>query len=258
MSTNPSSPSPSLRSRWLAAGALATLLVVALAVPNLGPRSTLAVDPASGTPEHTISVTGVGRVTIAPDVADVRVGVQLTRPTVKEARDAAAAAMTKVVASLKANGVADKDIQTSILSLQPTYDYGTGGGAAKLTGYMLTNSVSATVRDLGRLSDVVDGAMAAGATTVDGISFRVEDQAGAEAQARTAALAQAKATAEALASGAGVMIVGVASITESSSMPAPIPYAAASKAAGALDAATPVQVGTNEVEVSVSVSYLID
>ena len=249
---------PSPRTRWLGTGALATLLVVALATPALGPRSASAVDPTATAPEHTISVTGVGRVTIAPDVADLRLGVQLTRPTVKAARADAAAAMTKVIAALRSAGIAEKDIQTAALSLQPMYDYRSGGNQGKLTGFMITNAVSATVRDLDRVSDAVDGAMAAGATTVDGITFRVEDQAAAEAQARTQAMAQAKAKAQQLASAAGVSIVGVASIAEGSgSVPVPMPYAAGAKAA-ALDVATPIQVGTNEVEISVSVTYLID
>ncbi len=258
MSPVPSTAAPSLRLRWLAAGALAAILVVALASPSFGPRPTLAVDPAATTPEHTITVTGTGRVMVVPDVADVRVGVQVTRPTVKEARDTAAAAMTKVIAALKTAGIADRDIQTSVLSLQPVYEYPPGGGQGKLTGYTLSNAVSATVRDLERVSDAVDGAMAAGATTVDGIVFRVEDPAAAEGQARAAALAQAKAQAEALASGAGVTIVGVASITESSSSPMPMAFAPSAKASGALDVATPVQSGTNEVDVSVTASYLID
>jgi uncharacterized protein YggE len=249
---------PSLRTRWLGTGALAALLVVALATPSLGPRSARAVDPTGTTPEHTISVTGLGRVTIAPDVADLRLGVQLTRQTVKAARADAAAAMTKVVAALRAAGIAEKDIQTAALSLQPMYDYSNGGSQGKLTGFMITNVVAATVRDLERVSEAVDGAMAAGATTVDGVTFRVEDQAAAEAQARTQAIAQAKAKAEQLASAAGVSIVGVASIAEGSgSVPVPMPYAAGAKAA-ALDVATPIAVGTNEVQVSVSVSYLID
>lgn len=258
MSSRPSTPSPSLRARWLGAGAIAAVLVVALAAPSFGPRSTLAVDPTSATPEHTITVTGTGRVMVAPDVADVRIGVQVTKPTVKEARDTAAAAMTKVVAALKAAGIADKDIQTSVLSLQPVYDYPPAGGQGKLTGYMLTNAVSATVRDLARVADAVDGAMAAGATTVDGISFRVEDQAAAEAQARTAALDQAKAQAQQLATAAGVAITGISSIAESSSSPVPVAYREAAKAAGAADLSTPVQLGTNEVDVSVTVAYLID
>jgi hypothetical protein len=251
-------PVPGPRIRLLAVGALSALLVVACAIPALGPRSTLAVDPTDQAPEHTISVSGTGRVTIAPDVADLRLGVQITKPTVKEARDAAAASMTKVVAALRAAGIAEKDIQTSILSLQPVYDYSTNGAAPKLTGYQLTNTVAVTLRDLDRISDAIDGAMTAGATTMDGVTFRVDDPSAAEGQARTAAMADAKARAQALASAAGVTITGVASISESyAPTPTPMPYAGALKAE-APSVATPVQPGLSEVQVDVSVVYLID
>jgi len=250
-------PVPGPRIRLLTVGALSALLVVACAIPALGPRATLAVDPGQA-PEHTISVSGIGRVTIAPDVADLRLGVQITKPTVGEARDAAAVAMANVVAALRAAGIAEKDIQTSILSLQPVYDYNTDGSAPKLTGYQLTNTVAVTIRDLDRVSDAIDGAMTAGATTMDGVTFRVDDPGAAEDQARTAAMADAKEKAQSLASAAGVTITGVASISEGySPTPTPIPYAGALKTEAA-DVATPVQPGVTEIQVNVSVAYLID
>ena len=107
------------------------------------------------------------------------------------------------------------------------------------------------------ISDVIDGALAAGATTLNGITFRVDDPSAAEAQARVAAMQDARAKADQLAKAAGVSITGVASITEQSeNVPVPVPYFAA---AGGADkaASTPVQAGTNEVDVSVSVVYLI-
>jgi uncharacterized protein YggE len=254
MSTSPITPVAALRARWLTAGALAALLVVVFAAPALGPRPVSGVDPTA-TGEHTISVNGMGRVIVSPDVADIQVGVTLTRPTVKAARADAAAAMTKVVAALRAAGIADKDIQTSVLSLSPTYDY-SKSGQGKITGYQLSNAVSATVRDLDRISDALDGAMSAGATTVGGITFRVDDPASAQAQARDQAMAQARAKADQLATAAGVRITGVASISESSSAPTPVAYERTfAPAAG--DVATPVEIGTNEVDVTVSVSYLI-
>ena len=99
------------------------------------------------------------------------------------------------------------------------------------------------------------GRWAAGGTTLDGITFRVDDPTGAEAQARTQAMKQARAKADALASAAGVTIVGVASISEQSSpTPWPVPYAGAARAD---EAATPILPGTSEITVSVSVVYLI-
>jgi uncharacterized protein YggE len=241
---------------WLAVGAFAGLALAVAFGPALVTRPAQAADPAT-TPEHTISVSGIGRVTTVPDVADVGVGVTITRAKVRDAQAAAATAMQAVIASLKAAGIADKDIQTTMLSLQPVYDYSVNGNPPKLTGYQIVNTVQATVRKLDTISDVIDGALAAGATTLNGITFRVDDPSAAEAQARDAAMKNARAKADALAKDAGVSITGIASITEQSgSVPVPMPFL---QGAGAADkaVATPVQVGTNEVDVTVNVVYLI-
>ncbi|MFL5681038.1 MAG: SIMPL domain-containing protein [Chloroflexota bacterium] len=248
-------PMPDARIRWLAAGLAAGLLAAAFAGTG-GPHSAFAADP-SVPPEHTISVTGTGRVVVSPDVADLRLGVAVTRPTVKAARSVAADQMSKVIAALKRLGIADKDIQTTGLSLQPNYDYSNNGNPPRLTGYTLSNSVAVTVRDLDKIGDAIDNSLAAGATTFDGVTFRVDDPARAQDEARADAMAQAKAKAQTLATGAGVSIRGVASIAETAS-PTPYPiYFGAERAAAIPDKATPVEVGTNDVTVTVTVSYLI-
>jgi uncharacterized protein len=246
---------PGARTRALATGLAVGALAAALASSALAPRSALAVDPTAPK-EHTISVSGTGRVITAPDVADLRLGVMVTRTTVKDARNVAAAQMNKAIAALKKLGIADKDLQTTGLSLQPNYSYPNGGNP-RLTGYTLSNAVSVTVRDLDKLGDAIDDGLAAGATTLDGVSFRVDDPAKAQDQARKEAMAQAKAKAQTLASGAGVSITGVASISETAAPVPPIYYGGAQFGAIAKDAATPVQVGTNEVIVTVTVEYLI-
>ena len=246
---------PGSRARWLAAGIASGLLVAAIASPAFAPRRTLAADTTTPA-EHTIAVTGAGTVVTAPDVADVRLGVTFTRPTVRAARADAAAAMTKVIAALKALGIADKDIQTTNISLQPAYDYASNANPPRITGYTLSNGVAVTVRDLDKVGDAIDNSLAAGATTVDGVSFRVDDPAKAQQQARTDAMTQARAHANTLAAAAGVAITGVASISETSAQtPYPMFYGAA--AGAAKDVATPVQVGTTDVTITVSVVYLI-
>ncbi|MBP1706234.1 MAG: hypothetical protein H6Q36_1973, partial [Chloroflexi bacterium] len=79
--------------------------------------------------------------------------MDVTRPKVKDARAVAAAQMNRVIAALKAAGIAEKDIQTANLSLQPVYDYSNSGAAPRLVGYRLTNTVAATVRDLDKVGD---------------------------------------------------------------------------------------------------------
>ena len=163
-------------------------------------------DPTS-TP-GSIVVSGTGRVAVEPDVADLRLGVAISRGTVAEARSAAAAAMTSILAAIEAAGVARRDTRTTLLSVQPRYDY-RDGQAPALVGYDLANVVEVTIRDLAALGAVVDGALGAGATSLDGLAFRVEDPSDAEKAARTAAVAQARARAEVLASAADVRLAGV-------------------------------------------------
>ena len=248
-------PLPGIRIRWLATGALAALLTIALGAPALSPRPALASD-SSTSPQHTISVQGTGRVVLTPDVADIRLGVMIQRSTVAQAQQDAATAMSAVIAALKATGIADKDIQTSSLSLQPVYDYNTKTAPPKLIGYQLTNEVTATVRNLGKLADAIDGSLKAGATTMDGVTFRLQDQTAAEKQARIAAIADARAKADTLAGAANVTITGVSSISETSAtQPMPIAFGAAPSADRA---STPVQPGTLDVEIDVAVVYLIN
>ena len=260
MSTTLTIPTPGPRARLLIAGIGVTLFLAATSMPSLAPRSTLAIDASSTTPEHTITVSGTGRVTLKPDVADLHLGVQVNRPSVKVARADAAAAMTKVLAALKALGIADKDIQTSNVSLQPTYDYNSGSNPPRITGFQMSNSVTVTVRDLEKLGDAIDNTLTAGATSLDSVSFRVDNQTAAEAQARQAAMADAKSKADTLAASAGISIAGVASISETSApIPYPINYTFGAAAGAPTDSkvATPIQAGTTDVTINVAVVYLI-
>jgi uncharacterized protein YggE len=253
--TVPLPPRPAV---WLAIGLAGGLLVAAIASPAFAPRPIAGADPTTP-PEHTISVSGTGKVVVSPDIADLRLGVSVTKPKVKAARDAAAQQMTSVIAALKKLGIADQDIKTTNLSLQPVYTYPTNGGTPKLTGYNLTNTVAVTIRDLDKVGDAIDDSIAAGATTMDGVTFRVEDPAKAEEQARKEAMTQAKAKAETLASSAGIRITGVSSITETSApIVYPVPYYGEAVGGAARDVSTPVETGTNEISVSVAVVYLID
>ena len=244
---------PGTRLGLIGLGAVAGLMVATSLAPLGGARPVAA---ATGAAEHTIDVTGTGTVTVKPDIADVRLGVSIQKPSVTEAQAAAAAAMTSVVAAIRKAGVAADDIQTTTVSLSPVYEY-PQGGAQKLVGYQFTNQVAVTVRDLTKVADVIDGSIAAGANTVDGVSFRVNDSVAAEAQARTAAMADAKARAQALAKAAGVTITGVAQITETSA-PVPMPVALGAGMAKPADMATPISTGTNDVVVTVAVSYTIE
>ena len=152
----------------IAAGAL---LVGLLAGPMLnGSHQPSIARAATDTPpEHTIAVAGMGKVTVVPDMATVSLGVNVERDTAKAARQAAADQMTRIVAALKALGIADEDIATANVSLGPVYDYPVNA-QPRIRSYQLQNTVTVTVRDLDKVSDVVDNSVQAGATQVNGIS----------------------------------------------------------------------------------------
>ncbi len=212
---------------------------------------------AESTLPHTISVSGTGRVSVVPDVADLRLGVTITSKTVEAARSASATVMTGVIGALRELAIAPEDIQTTNLSLSPAYDYSSNLNPPRLTGYTLTNAVAVTVRDLATVGAVIDSSLGAGATSLDSISFRTRDVAAAETTARTAAVADARAKAEVLAAAAGVSIAGVAAIIESGTPEVAPVYRGSMAKLAIADVSTPVEAGTNEVAISVSVTFLI-
>ena len=209
------------------------------------------------TPEHTISVSGSGKVVVTPDMATVRLGVVIERETAKQAREAAAERMSNVIAALKKLGIKDEDIATGMISLGPVYDYSVSGNA-RIRGYQLSNLVTVTVRDLTKVSDVLDDTVIVGATTVDGISFDIADRTAAEAKAREAAVKDAKAKAQTLADGVGAHISGVAQMSESVSTPVWYDKGFAPSAGADGAAQTPVMPGSQDVVITVQVSFLID
>ncbi len=220
--------------------------------PIRWPSSSIMTDTPAGS---TITVSGTGRVAVEPDVADLRMGVSIARPTVDTARADAAAAMTAILAAIRAAGVVDRDIRTTLVSVQPRYDY-RDGKPPVLTGYELSNVVEVTIRDLAGLGNVIDGSLTAGATSMDGLSFRVDEPADAERAARLAAMAQARSRADVLAEAAGVAITGVSEVVEGGGGSPGYPQAKAARMMMS-DAATPVEGGTTEISVSVTVTYQI-
>lgn len=261
MSSSPTPTSPV--TRWVVVAAVGALLIGLVAGPVLAgavaPKPYAPVNGATDQPpEHTISVAGSGKVVVVPDMGTVTLGVLIERNSAKAARQAAAEAMSRVVASIKALGIDEKDIATANVSLQPVYDY-PDNVAPRLRGYQLHNTVTVTVRDLDKLSDVLDDGVQAGATSVDGIAFDVADRAAAEAKAREAAVADARAKAEALASGLGVRIQGVASVSEQVSSPVWYDRMAGARLAAPAEAGadTPILAGTTDIVITVQVSFLI-
>ena len=234
---------------------LSTLLVIMLA--GCEPQIVTPLLPSAES--RTIHVTGNGSVVGDPDIATLNLGVSVEKASVEEARETAASTMTAVIESLKANDVAEKDIQTENFSIYPQYDYTDDGRV--LRGYRVNNTVSAKVRALESLSDIIDDAAGAGGdiVVVNSIQFMIEDSTPLQTQARALAVKNAEAKAQTLAEAGGVTLGKPVTITEMSAGGGP-PIAFAESAALAADSArssTPVQAGELTVTVNVTIVYEI-
>ncbi|MFD4180428.1 SIMPL domain-containing protein [Rhodococcus sp. NPDC058514] len=228
----------------------AALAAVGLLAAGCGDGTDAA--PDSSAPPG-ISTQGTGKVSGTPDTLTVMLGVQT------QARDAAGALAENaekanaLIDTLKGKGVRAEDIQTSGLSVQPTYD----PNSSTITGYQVTNQVTATVHDVGAAGGLIDAAAAAAgdAVRVQQTSFSIADDSDLREQARADAVRQAQAQASQIAEAAGVELGKVRSITEvPAAGPTPYPYPGA-----ALDRApTPIEPGGQELTVTVAVVYDID
>jgi uncharacterized protein YggE len=205
--------------------------------------------PAAERVEKLLTVTGEGTVAATPDSAVIRLGVSSQGKTARAASDANAREMTVVLAAIKESGVADRDIQTTSLSLQPQYDP-SKTGAARLVGFQANNQVTVKIRDVGRLPAVLDRAISAGANEMSGIEFVVSEQKKLLDKARTEAIADARRKAELYATAAGMKVGRVMAISEEGSAPPPRAFQALR--AGA---ATPIAPGEQTLRAVVTVSY---
>jgi uncharacterized protein YggE len=238
------------------------LALAALAVVNVAcsGEETTVVQTTSGTSAG-ISVNGTGRVFGAPDVVLLQLGVRVERPTVAAARDQAALSMQSVIDSLRANGVADKDIQNTRFSVAPQYDF-TPDRVQTIRGYQVNNVVSAKVRKVDTAGKVIDDAARAGGNdvVVQSINFTIDDPTALREQARRLAVADARTRAEALAGHSNVGLGKVLAIVEGSASTPPEPYlvpALRAPQTGA-DVASPIAVGELEVAITVNVLYAIE
>jgi uncharacterized protein len=206
---------------------------------------------------ETFNVTGEGKVTATPDKATVVVGVQAQGTTVQEAQDKLNGAINKVSTAIKGVGIDAGDIKTDNYSINPNIDYQNN---QKITGYNANTNLTVTIKDVSKANQVIDQATKAGANQVGNVQFDVADQTKFQDQAREKAVADAKKKAEDAARIAGFSLGKIINYAESQGGGVPRPYAMAADAKSAPGvAAVPTQVepGSNEIVVSVTLSYEI-
>jgi uncharacterized protein YggE len=225
---------------------------------NHADAAVTASTSATGTDPAGISVSGTGKVSGTPDTLRVNLGISVTGDTVGAALATANAKADAVQKSLQGSGVAAKDLQTTGLNIQPDYSSGTGGRTV-LKGYQVQESLTAVLRDLKTAGAAISAAAQTGgqAIRIDDISLDLEDTGALVTSARANAFAQARAKAEQYARAAGVSLGTVTSIQETVQTPVPqSAYSVAAPAAADL-AAVPIQAGSQELSVTVTVAFAI-
>jgi len=237
----------------------ATPLLLALSLA-LGASMTAHADPSSpsiaAAAEGTLlNISANAEATRVPDVATLSAGVVTQAADGNSAMRQNAQQMDKVLAAIKAAGIAERDVQTSGVSLNPQYRYA-DNEAPKITGYQASNTVSLKVRDIAKLGKVLDALAAQGANQINGPQFEIDQPEPVYDEARLAALKKAQARAQTYAKSLGLQVRRIVSISENAVGGfRPMPMMRAQAAGMAMDKATPVAPGESTVSVNLDVVF---
>ena len=224
--------------------------MLAMALPGAALADEISTVPIAGT---RLDVSADGAVTRAPDIATVSAGVVTQASNAASAMAENARRMAATVAALKRAGVADKDIRTSSLSLQPQYRY-TDGQPPAITGYQASNQLTVTFRDIAKAGPILDALVAAGVNQIGGPDFALEHPDAALDEARVQAVQKARAKAEVYAKAAGLSIKRIVAIGESGGY-APQPPRPMMMAMARAKEATDLQPGEEKIGVTVNVTF---
>lgn len=247
--------------KGLLIGLLCGVALVGLSgyIPSAGAASE-ALTPTPEPPvfHGSISVSGTGEVSVVPDVAILNLGVEAQAEKVGQAMDQAAAAMDRVMATLKANGVAEDDIQTQYFNIYPVTRW--TDREEILVGYRVTNMANVKIRQMDSVGTVIDAVAEAGGdlTRIHGVTFTVDDPSQYEEEARARAVADAMSAAGQLAELSGVNLGKPTSISESGGYtPYYWDYNVRYSMEGAASAVptTPISPGETKVMISVHMTF---
>lgn len=227
---------------------LTALALGAATLPASAMAQAVATVPViSGT---RLDINATGEVTRVPDLAIISAGVQTLQPTATGAIEENATRMERVRAALKRAGIADKDIQTSSINLNPEYHYA-NNQPPRLTGYRATNTVNVKFRDLKRTGAILDALVAEGSNQINGPNLTIDKPEEAYDEARVKAVAVGRARAELYARALGKRVVRLLSVSESGSfVPPPMPMAYARDMAAQAVAKTEIDPGTQQLQVN--------
>lgn len=199
--------------------------------------------------ERTITVSATGAAKVQPDIARISAGVVTEAATAREAIDRNKAGMTKFIDGMKKAGVEARDIQTTAFNVEPRYSQPKDGRPSTINGYRVVNQVRLTVRNVGRLGEILDEAIALGANQINQIAFDVAEPEQAQDEARKQAMTKARRRAELYATAAGASLGQVLRIAEGDGAPPP------PEGRVMMRASVPIEPGTRTLEIEVHVTY---
>jgi hypothetical protein len=232
-------------------------LVLAISLLLVG-CETQETTGANGSQQTGVWVSGTGKVTAVPDVAIFSLGVEAQEKTVKEAQSEAISAMNAIITALKANGVAEKDIQTQWYNISPVMKWVEDTNEQITIGYKVTNMATVKIRDISKAGATIDAVAEAGGnlTRINSINFTVDDPTAYYNQAREKAMQDANAKAEQMATLAGITLGKPTYISESGGY-IPTPYYLKDYAESG-SANTPISAGELDITITVQVGYAIE
>src|SRR5450830_241980 len=245
-----------LQSIAIVAIAIVAIVAVIAFSPVFGARQPVKADTTTTVP--TVSVTGTGKVTVKPTIARIDFGVLTSKATASAAQTENDATMSKITAAVKAADIKEEDIQTTGYSLQPRYVWNKTTAKSVLQGYDMNHTMTVTVRNISDAGKTVSLIADNGANTVSGISFEVDDATLEQTKlaALNLAMASDRKRADVVAKAAGKTILSVQTVNVNENIFSPQPMYAANSAVPKASAPAPVEAGTLDVEMSVSVTYL--
>lgn len=233
-----------MRNKFLFISILMVLAVLLSACGSVVPQAA----------SRNLTVTGAGQVSLKPDIAYIYIGIHTENASASDAVSKNNADTQKLIDALKAQGVAADDIRTTNFSIWTNTPYGVDGLPAEPV-YAVDNTVYVTVRDLTGLGSLLDAAVQAGANNINSIQFDVADKTQAMANARKIAVDAAKKQAQELAAAAGVSLGEIQTISYFDNTPYPVFEGKGMGGGAAAEMAVPINPGTMQLTVTVTIAY---
>jgi uncharacterized protein YggE len=230
---------------------MASITVLALVLSACAPGAT-----GSQVAARTISVNGTGTIYLTPDIAYINIGVHTEDPEVGSAVDMNNQKSQAIISAIKALGVEVKDIQTTNFSVYNSVQFDPMSGMESGTIYMVDNTVIITMRDLAKMSDLLDASIRSGANNINSVSFDIADKTVAIQQARVLALENAQKLAKELTDGAGVTLGPVQTLSYYDYSPSPY-YGKGGEGLDSANTSSPINPGIMQLSVDVNIVYEI-